>query len=433
MNPGVAVDERITCRAVKRGSIDETQGGDVVMTTRYFLSNPGPTARHGFVETPWKDVERASGLRREEVVVVDRHGDAMPSQVDRVLVRNDSRDVLVVAPNHKIPPAQTDNYTSYSDTLFIKQIGTCPVLPRFPDAGKIRERNGGGLLISNNRLEIDLQLMAARKAKKPDSSRWFGGSVRSILLDGKEVLFPFDRGMRMKPSETRMMQEKRVMQVDKVLLWNEDLGAVQIADLYDSDFRVRQKNVGPARVSVSIVSEKSFESAVVVQGRLEFLLCRLSRVLSLYKGADFILDELRVEAETQNGTFIFPPFRARYFSFLRWNWDAEVIQYPHQRDWFGVISRSSNAFTEEGKYYHPGYGVATNRHARVKKPHPYYPGLDGRFHTVSWEMMAADSSPAQTIHQFFWLAPNQAIEEKIGYSWFAHIYKPVKGEVAPFK
>jgi hypothetical protein len=150
---------------------------------------------------------------------------------------------------------------------------------------------------------------------------------------------------------------------------------------------------------------------------------RLYRVICLYVGADYLLEELFLRSESKdeaskNGQW----FTARYFCHMDMGLsDKNIFRYPSVPDWF--------ALGESVSFPYPGYGFATDVHAR--DPGRQSDGQHGH-KRFRWEIEHGTS--ATCLHTFMLReqppAPGEFghFDARAGRNWYELIYKPLRAE-----
>jgi ribonuclease BN (tRNA processing enzyme) len=149
-------------------------------------------------------------------------------------------------------------------------------------------------------------------------------------------------------------------------------------------------------------------------------MCQLYRVISLYAGADYLIEELFVKGKPINdkgkesaaGKTVDLNFAAHYFTHIHMEHQADIYQPPHVPGWFAVGSSAP---------LHLGYGFASDVHIdSVTYPHE---GDENRF---SWQLLPGKL--AKCLHLFM-RGEAEGFEARTGRYWYEFIYKPLKVEV----
>jgi hypothetical protein len=170
------------------------------------------------------------------------------------------------------------------------------------------------------------------------------------------------------------------------------------------------------------------------------LSCRLYRVISLYRDADYLIEDLFVKGfpgkDADPDNYINLEFTAHYFSYMRFL-KIHVSRFENVPDWFAAL-HPQRRFN--------GYGFATDVHTRaVVTPHPYFPDPQRKPYTISWQLFPCRA--ARCLHLFARFHPNDEVllpgeslfaaeqrknqeairyfEDQTGRAWYEHIYKPL--------
>lgn len=386
------------------------------MSFRLPVFNPSHYERQGYVAVPWQLIHEQIKIAPEELAVRDSSGFQLPAQVDRIDPDDPSRDSLVFSCVRAIPPGPED-YSAPSAFVSIDQDEpelwqgeTWLQVDHGPDG---RET---GVKLVNNQLTVWLCLAPA---PGNDKKNWYAGSATSVvsLHRDKEVLDPFVA----ERAWTGHDPEKRCMQVDQLQLpcpaW-ETMPCRQVT-LFNKPYRLVAQSSGPVRASVTIASEPFDYSFRHLGTQKEHeLVCQLYRVLSLYAGADFVIEELFVKGTPDETTTqkkaVNLVFAARFFTYMDLGPYPQIYQFPHIRDWFAVGSLQCP---------YPGYGFATNVHASpVVNPHPDFPDVSTAHRSFSWQLLPGNF--ARCLH-LFKRDGKADFDSQIGRRWYEFIYKPL--------
>jgi hypothetical protein len=365
------------------------------------LFNPSPYLRGGIITTPWQPIADAMKLTRtKEFILTDWQGSTLPAQVDVVDPADPSRGVLIFELAAPLPPG-SEHYTESSRSIILRLTDPCGE----PSSGpRDKPTEDGGLRLDNGRLVATFHLGG--------DSKWFAGSATSVSLDGVEVLDLWLGGIH---------PEKRGLQVDRVRLarphWEDR--EPQEVELATRSYRLISRHRGPLRESLTLASEPfPFLCTNPWTGQESTLTCVLYRVISLYAGADYLLEELYVKAAGEGAIKpVHPSFSLRYFTHMDMSHNPKIFRYANVPDWFAV---GYNEFP------YPGYGFATDVHtSEVSNPHPSYP-IGDPHKTFSWEILPARQ--ARCVHLFMAGVP-QDFEHRAGHLWYEMIYKPLLAKI----
>jgi len=366
------------------------------------LFNPSPYLRGGIITTPWQPIASAMELTgTKEISLTDWNGSTLPAQVDVVDPTDPSRSVLVFALAATLPPG-SEHYTESSRSVTLRRTGPSSE----PSAGpRVERTEDGSLQLGNGRLAACFHLGGGDK-------KWFAGSATSVSLDGFEVLDLWLGGIH---------PEKRGLQVDRVRLarppWEDS--EPQEVELSTRSYRLLSQNHGPLRASLTLASEPfPFPCTNPWTGQESTLTCELYRVISLYAGADYLVEELYVKAAGKGAIKpVHPCFSLRYFTHMDMSFKPRIFRHAKVPDWFAV------GYDE---FPYPGYGFATDVHAsEVSNPHPSYP-IGDQHKTFSWEILPARQ--ARCVHLFMAGVP-QDFEHRAGHLWYEMIYKPLLAKI----
>jgi hypothetical protein len=390
------------------------------MTIKLLLHNPSHYSRGGYVTTPWQPIHAATGLDAERVAVFDADGAQLDTQVHRADPEDPSCDVLVFWLNEKLRPGFED-YTVVSAAVTVGERRHEVTWPRLtcetegPQGGEHR------VTLSNERLKLRFELSPA---PWDDGRNWYAGSATTVLLkpDSPDGTVPvLDMLDSFNWFDVHDL-EKRCMQVDRVRL---SLPAWSREPWVDFDpvrlpYRLLSVSEGPVRASVCVASSPfSYSYAEPRGGQPRTVSCRLRRLISLYRDANYATDELSVRATQPGGDPLDLFFKARYFMRMDLGRDGKPSRHFRIWDWFGICSDYSPR---------PAFGFATDAHCSpvLQGPddYPYHHNKDKVF---SWELERADW--ALCLH-IFSRCGARAIEGEAGTAWYEKVYRPLWAEIA---
>jgi hypothetical protein len=216
------------------------------------------------------------------------------------------------------------------------------------------------------------------------------------------------------------------MQIDHIQLRNpawEQAPCAQIS-LHDCPYRVVDSSSGPVRACVTLASAPFYYPCSHIRGHS--VKCELYRVVSLYRDADYVMDELFINTP-EPGLQLH--FMAQYFSYMDMGLPF-IAHFEDVPDWF-VIGFPYSPFQ--------GYGFATDVHAgRIAHPHAGFPLADQSNKSFSWQLFSA--TRARSIHIFMRLdlrdldshdmgAVQYEFTHHAGHSWYEHIFKPLVARI----
>ena len=375
------------------------------------LRNPSDYPRAGHVAMRWKELHDATGISPRSLVL--RNGSAEPllCQVDPVDPADPGRAELAFILPAPVAPG-SDDYGQVSGTLELDEGAP-------PDAGgPVAERQPTGFNLRNGVLDVYVSLGAH------DGLPYFAGAASSVVLNGKlEMLDAIISFLDADPREHE--REKRCMQVDRLQLarpaWEQGL-PLQEEWFCERPYELVHASSGPVRASATLRSAPfHYDYTDPLTRRAHRLVARFERVLHLYRGADYVIESLRVPAAPEDGGPGAPgcdlTFSARYFALMNMGHRRKLTHFRHIPDWFTLSY-------EPDEPLH-GYGFATDVHAGpVVNPFP-----TARPHlSYSWEL---GPGTAATCLHLFRCGPHQDLVDQTGRAWYDHVYKPLRATVTP--
>jgi len=392
------------------------------MTLKLHVYNASGYSRRGYVTTPWQPIQEQTDIEPERIAVFDADDKPLDTQVHRVDPADPSRDVLIFWLDKNINPAREQ----YSGVSAIMTVGERVREMSRPELKCELEGPVGDeyrLKLSNGRLAFQFELAPAPWG---DERNFYAGSATSVLLEPewsehlwtKEMLDAFDW------FEEHDL-EKRCMQIDRVRLslpaWASK-HEVEFSPIRQP-YKLLSHSEGPVRASVSVASSPfDYKYRDPLRGVDRTLSCRLHRVISLYREANFVVDELSVRG-THDGQRKAKPvnlfFNASYFMLMNLGLDANPSTYFRIWDWFGICG----AFAPN-----PAFGFATDAHcSTVVQGSPDYPYEERMYKAFSWELERANV--ASCVH-IFSRCDAMTIESRAGKAWYEYVYRPLWAELA---
>lgn len=382
--------------------------------------NPSDYWRGGHVTVPWQPIYQEFQIPPEDLVLRDlrdRTHTILLAQVDRVDPDEPTRDTLVFSLPQTIPPRSEDNST-ISAFVRADQGQSIPQGLGEPSLEVICGSDGRarGVRFVNDRLIIWFNLVSA---PEDDQRNWYGGSATSVQLDHQELLDPFRAA---KGEWMGQDPEKRCMQVSEIQLPGIHPKSPHYhLSLFNHSYRLVSQSSGPVRASITIASDPfDYLGPDPITGNNRHFVCELYRVISLYAGADYLIEELFVkgkpkvdQGESIDSTdAVYLNFAAHYFTHMHMEHRADIYQPPHVPGWFALGSSSVP---------HPGYGFATDVHIdAVTYPH------EGNESHFSWQLLPCQF--ATCLHLFMRGQPGE-VESRAGRCWYEFIYKPLTAEI----
>lgn len=385
------------------------------------ISNPSDYWRSGSLAVPWQPIYQKFQIPPEELVLRDlrdRFGNPLLAQVDRIEPEEPSRDTLVFSLNEAIPPgAKADLFTS----AFIRVERGKPVPTEIGEPELevvwVAPRQERGVRLTNNRLIAWFNLVAA---PENDGHNWYSGSATSVQLDRQEFLDPF---LAVKGEWLGQNPEKRCMQIDCLQLPGtpHPKSPYYQVYLFNHSYRLVSQSRGPVRASITIASEPfEYIGSDPDTGENRHLSCQLYRVISLYAGAPYLIEELFVKGKSsgEEGEHLVGKeivnlsFSPHYFAHMDMGHPAKIYQPSHLSNWFASGSTSAP---------YPGYGFATDLQIdSVTYPH------EGNENCFSWRLLPSRST--KCLHLFM-RCPQQDFDSRTGHHWYELLYQPLKAEI----
>jgi hypothetical protein len=373
-----------------------------------WLFNTSYYSRKGYVAHDWETIHKATGLGPDEVVVRDEKGDELPSQVDYFEHSDPTQSVLVFSLLNEIPQVPED-YSVTTSYVTIER-GKPRQWPNTPQVS-VEEQGGRArrVRLVNNSLEVWLELQPKPGA---ETGNWYAGAATSVLLDGKEILDAF--GAMFGIPDT----EKRCMQLDRLWLLFSGRGIPhRDFNLINNWYQLISKTAGPVRSAVEIASQPFTYSIPGSPGQA--LRCRLHRIISLYKGANYIKEELKVyRMEPSGGLAGQLDFNTRYFSYMDVGLQPHIHKTEKSPKWFAVGSRWAP---------YQGYGFATDAQlASVVNPDPDFPKNGSEDRSFVWELRSCGETTC--LHMFMRDNPKE-MESEVRSAWHELIDRPLVAKI----
>ncbi|MFB2772396.1 hypothetical protein ACE1AT_24390 [Pelatocladus sp. BLCC-F211] len=385
------------------------------------LFNSSNNWRQGHVSVPWQPIYQQFQIPPEELVLSDlRDLSHRPinAQVDRVDPDDPSRDTLIFSLPKAIPPGSEDDMLA-SGFIKVSQGQSIPLGLGEPSVEVVygvdgRER---GVRLANSRLIVWFNLIPA---PEDNGRNWFSGSATSIQLDHQEILDPFRAA---KGEWLGQDPEKRCMQVAEIQLpgASEPKSPYYQVSLYNHSYRLISQSSGSVRASITIASEPfDYMGADPVTGNNRHLVCQLYRIISLYAGANYLIEELFVKGKPKaeedrivdSPEVVYLNFGLHYFAHMNMGYTQDIQQVFPVPDWFAIGSNTPP---------YPAYGLATNLHIE-SLTHPYERNTS-RF---SWQLLPGKC--AKCLHLFMRNQLNE-FDARVGHLWYEMIYNPLRAEI----
>jgi hypothetical protein len=382
--------------------------------------NPSNYWRSGICSISWQAIAQQFQISPEELVLSDLRDlshQPLNAQIDFIDPEDPSRDTLVFQLPKPIPPGTEDEVLA---STFIRLDRGKPIPPEIGEpylevvyGSDGRER---GVRFINNRLIVWFNLIPA---PEDNERNWFSGSASSVQLDHQEILDPFPAAAGEWLGQD---PEKRCMQVSKLQLpgLSYPKSPYYQVSLFNHSYRLVSQSSGPVRATITIASEPfDYMGTDPVTGHNRHLVCELYRVISLYAGADYLIEELFVkgkpkaeEDKVQGAEIVNLDFGLHYYAHMNMGQTQDIEQVFPVPDWFAVGSTTEP---------YAAYGLATNLHIEsVIHPH------EGNTSCFSWQLLPSKS--AKCLHLFMRGQP-QGFDARVGHSWYELIYRPLTAEI----
>jgi len=428
------------------------------MPVRLALFNPSTYPRRGNVTVDWETIRGRVPIKPEELVIRDDAGRRLPCQLDPGPFDLDPANpkTLSFTLAGELRSVGRDDYDPAYPAAHVTLDRLHPGDPEVPamvrteasdvwDGDRVR-----GVKLRNGLLEVWILIVPAPYLA---AENWFSGAATSVVVanqkGSREALDSYPH--------YHHANEKRVLQVDRLWLPCPAWGPASRCEvsLFNRPYDVVSRSDGPVRATVTLKSspfEYSYSSRS--SNREEKLTCRLFRVLSLYAGAEHVMDELFVRGSPDGNQLEDPAnaltFAARYFSYMRVAGGLRVSRFADVPDWFAITSRS----LAPERILHC-YGFATDAHTGpVEHPSPRYPLSGEAGNTLHWSLRPCKTARCLHLFTFYdaegwpWppevpdisaamaamedlaVAAQRESESRAGRAWYEHVYKPLRAQLA---
>ncbi|ARV59138.1 hypothetical protein BZZ01_11250 [Nostocales cyanobacterium HT-58-2] len=385
------------------------------------IFNPSNYWRSGYITVPWQPIYQQFQIPPEELVLSDLNDlshTLISAQVDRIDPEDSSRDILVFSLQKAIPPSSEDGrlvsgfFKVDRGKPMPAKVGEPSLEVIYGTAGQVR-----GVRLVNNHLIVWFNLIPA---PEDNERNWFSGSASSVQLDHQEILDPF---LAARGEWLGQDPEKRCMQVAELLLPGppHPKSPHYQVSLFNHSYRLVSQSCGLVRASITVASEPfDYIGVDPDTGNNLHLVCELYRVISLYAGADYLIEELFVKAKPKGEEdriiagkeIVNLYFAARYFAHMNMGHTEDIQQVFPVPNWFAVGSTAPP---------YPAYGFATDVHIDTVT-HPRE-GNNSRF---SWLLLPGQS--AKCLHLFMRDQLGE-FDARVGHLWCELIYQPLKAEI----
>lgn len=376
------------------------------------IQNPSRAQRYGPVVVPWT----ATAPPPPRLSIIGETGRRLRTQVDRVDPDDPANVHLSLLLDRSVEGGD-DDYRRDCKTLAIADDDYVPESGPTVDVGKTT------VVLSNDKIAVRVNLTPSTLA---GYGSWYAGAVTSVRTkqpNPQELINYYELDLYGIAYDALSDAEIRVMQIDRVRIAHPPWSGPQWTDHYvfDKPYELVGTSSGPVRALVTIKSspfDLDFRDPGTHAARR--LRCRLYRALSLYHGADYVIENVWVRAKEDEsgsvGTDLF--FTARYFSYLDMGLNPVVTRFSHIPDWLSI-----------GCEWEPfqGYTFATDVHTTALfAPHPEFCG--GRKHRAfSWELGCGQR--ATCLHMFKLGCQPARLADEAGRAWYEHVYKPLRARL----
>jgi hypothetical protein len=392
------------------------------MYINLLVHNPSPYPRTGFVATSWTQIANELQVQPRNLDIRDGSYESLDYQVDQPVPSDPSRDVLVVKLDKLLRPGPQD-YSEPSALLSVQKSNSEST--HFERAWVIEKKKDGNddvVGMCNGLISVWISLSPGEQSKGED---WFAGSATSVRVpypgrpDGIEWL---DVYRALLIDAVGHDPNKRCIQVDKLQLVDSQGNASSPeVSLFHQPYRLEYQHNGPVRATITI--SVPFE----VKGDEQPKSFRLYRVICLYVGANYLIEELFVRPKSEHGATDASAdgqrFTVAYFSHMDMGMSGEnMFRYPNVPDWFALGEPLFDPY--------PGYGFATNVHAGGLHRDP--PDRQDWYKRFWWK--TEPSTSATCLHSFMLrerpFAPGEFthFDSRAGRNWYELIFRNLKAE-----
>lgn len=379
------------------------------MSLKLAVFNPSNYRRGGFVTTLWQPIYNQTGIAPEKLALRDEMGNRLQCQVDRIDPSDSSRDVLAFSLAMDICPGPED-YSRPSMLVSVEQ-GE-PLTKETPEPRIETYPGTRGIKLFNRRLELWFNLLAGLNN---DTQNWYAGSATTVLLDGREFLDTTQVDSDGVDHWLNHDMDKRCMQIDQLQLMRPawEVTIDEQAALYNGQYQLVQRSCGPVRATFSVASSPFYYNFFdPVVGKECNMTCRLHRVVSLYAGAQYVMEEMCVRGtiggEGKSEAAVKLNFSPRFLAHLAMN-QASINHFNQTPDWLTIGSEAPSS---------AGYGFAADMETRS-----IFRQSDRHF---LWDL--AFCKDLRCVHLFM-RDRQEVVDSCTGDQWYRLIYKPLKADI----
>lgn len=377
-------------------------------------------SRKGHVTTRWQPIAESTDIAKDWLLVKDETGNPLPAQVDLIDPADPSSAILVFSLNNEVAPSLDDN-SSFPAFVTLEK-GKQPRSAPDESNGsaepicKVADQ-GQRVQLINNRMKVWLELTPAPWGPK---NNWYAGSISSVRLDDLEML---DSTEMFKAKMNMTDFERRCLLIDRLQILRRGRKAMldEQPELINEPYTLVSHSSGPVRASVTILSPPIDCGYWDLLSQKDYpIKCRLQRVISLYKDATSIVEELKIivipDKHINDKDITDIPFKVRYFSYIDFGVDSYLTD--NEQGWFTV-----------GTTWPPqqGYGFASDRRTgKVRNPHPEFSEQEDNDKIFSWDLTT--NLKAKCLH-LFRRGERDELQAEMELAWNELIRKPLTAEI----
>lgn len=360
------------------------------------------------IKLPWQPIYQETQIEPDKFILRNQFGDYVPAQIFEIDPLDPSHNFLLIFLTETL--AKCENLSDALASLRI--VNDEPVIPNrgFPRLEIIwgPDERARGVKLMSGQLSVWFNLIPAPKDDENDWN-WYSGSATSVLRGDQEMLEPFkshDLGTVQEPHWMGHDPQQRCMQVDKIQIWDEVRDAwSEPHELSYQPYELIKYTIGSLGVSITIASTPFNYNKKDKESK-----CRLYRVISLLKDADYVLEELYVSrvnpGANERDKDDYLEFKAHYFTFMDLS-HRPIPQEDHESYQAFIMLSTWCSQVESDKLLFPVYGFGStvslekldeDAHKIVEYPTKDFPQWANRGRTFSWGLSRCQS--AHCLHRF---------------------------------
>jgi hypothetical protein len=345
----------------------------------------------GYTKLPWQTIFEKTKIPPEKLVLRDRFDNYVPAQVFQVDRDDPSHNFLLIS--LRDIPSEPEEVSKVIKSLSMEK-GELTIQNRgFPRLEVILGPNGQvrGVKLASGKLSVWFNLIPAPEDHENDWN-WYAGSATSVLLNNQEEMLEYFTNdyvsTASQPYWMRHDPQKRCMQVDKIRVRDNPQNAwSEPYNLFDRTYELISHSIGSVGVSITIASTPfSYNNGDKASQ------CRLYRIISLFKDADYLLEQLFVRKTNINPGVTardnYLEFKAHYFTFMDLHFRPIPMEHPSHKG-FAMVSCMPP---------YPAYGFMSNTEQNVNCPTEDFPEWPNKYKTFSWSL--AGCQLAECMHRF---------------------------------